>query len=360
MGGICSTDVTPDAPKVIKADPDANPVAVQVAAFGMFGGSRDFGIWLNQRPAGSSEQNETVWLWFNKSTLPGGHVRVDLENFMRGHNADFPKKGRVLYYAQMAERPNFQHFQRVAGSGRDAFFGFFGSNSYQDPDDMFYINHPQHRPKVGREAGSQVLGHVIAKWQMNTKAQFHDGDMARATNALQGQPVELEIFSKGTVICTYQQYPVQVADHDSEGKVIGHHTEIRHASDTTEFVDRIEYRLMFQGQLWTMFFVNGNTFDTDGQVDPTIDSILFTTRVGGGWFKRSTFTTTTKAGVDPALAMLISHVVATEYSVAQVKTDLHINLPERFPGGMGLLGNGLQGMHMQYPFSQPTGNFQWR
>eukprot|EP01031_Cornospumella_fuschlensis_P044042 gene44042-53844_t len=265
MGGICSTDVTPDAPKVIKADPDANPVTVQIAPYGTWGGSRDFGIWQQQRPKDTTEQNDTVWLWFNKSTVGGGQVRIDLENFVRGHNPDFPKKGKVLYYAQMSEKPNFQSFQRVAGSGRDAFSGFYNPSSYQEPDDMFYINHIQHRPKVGKEKGSQVLGHVIAKWQMNTKVYVHDGDLGRATQSFQGQPAELEVYAKGTVIRTYQQYPVQVADRDAEGKVVGYHTEIRNTTDTTEFVDRIEYRLMFQGQLWTMFCIQGNTFDSDSK-----------------------------------------------------------------------------------------------
>ncbi|RYG63645.1 hypothetical protein EON64_15510, partial [archaeon] len=215
---------------MIRADPDSNAVTVQIAPYGSWGGSRDFGIWLHQRPNETSEQNDTVWLWFNKSTLAGGQVRVDLENFVRGHNADFPKKGNVLYYAQMSERPNFQHFQRVAGSGGDELWGFYAPNSYQDPDDMFYINHSQHCPKVVKEKVSQVLGHVIAKWQMNTKVFFHDGNLGRATQSFQGQPAELEVYAKGTVIRTYQQYPVQVADHDSEGKVIGHHIEIKHAT----------------------------------------------------------------------------------------------------------------------------------
>eukprot|EP01031_Cornospumella_fuschlensis_P043455 gene43455-53126_t len=160
MGCCCSSDTVPDAPETIKPDPsDTNPITVAVAAFGTFGGSRDFGIWEGKRPSGSSEQKNSVWLWFNKSDIPGDarNVRIDLENFQRGYLSDDPKKGKVLYYATMSEKPNFQHFARVAGAGRESFFGFWKSTTYMDPEDSHYVHSPKHTNQYNHIPNHRVL-----------------------------------------------------------------------------------------------------------------------------------------------------------------------------------------------------------
>ena len=63
----------------------------------------------------------------------------------------------------------------------------------------------------------------------------------------------------------------------------------------------------------------------------TIDCPLFTTTIEGGWFSKSYYKTTTKAGGDPALALLVAHLCYTEYSVAEIKSDLRPNTPQNPP-----------------------------
>eukprot|EP01031_Cornospumella_fuschlensis_P039299 gene39299-47831_t len=238
MGALCTTDVNPDLPKLILADPDEKtPVGIQVAPYGFLAGSvdsRDFGIWLNKRPASVKEQRETAWLWFNKSDGEGGQERVDLENFQRGHNKDDLSKGKVLYYALISDKNAFQYFHRIANSGTEAFTGFTEAGNSPEHNDSFYTQHPTHTPKLVRECGSMVSGEIISKWKMTNKVTFHDGELGRAANVLKGHPLEMEVFARGTAVRSYQQF-------DEE------------AADTTIFVDRIEYRLLFQGQQWALF-----------------------------------------------------------------------------------------------------------
>eukprot|EP00981_Chlorochromonas_danica_P004885 scaffold978_cov172-Ochromonas_danica.AAC.16 len=359
MGCCCARDVIPNAPDVIKEDPNPqNPITVQVAALGSWGSSRDYGIWENARPKTGDEASKTVWMWFNKSNITQTQVRIDLENFKRGHIPDQPKKGKILYYATMSEKPSFQSFQRVAGSGMDGFFGFFGQNTYQDREDNHYINHPQHTQKWLRQ--HPINGHIVSKWSMSGQAYIYDGDLGRGeAGGLHGQPLLLEIFSKGTVVTTYQEWQERVEDRDAEGKVTGHRMVEHHAKHTTELVDRVEYRLTHEGMMWCQWYCEGDSFSTQG--DPSIDSPLFVTTIGGGWFTRSYFSTSTRPGVDPALAILISHVCATEYSVAQIKSDLQIATPNRFPHQTrGYLGNGIGGMSLFYAGVPTKGNFNFR
>ncbi|RYH17890.1 hypothetical protein EON65_27955 [archaeon] len=348
MGSCCSSDTVPDAPDSIKTDPnDKNPISVEVAAYGTFGGCRDFGIWEGKRPTGSTEQKNSVWLWFNKSDLPGGNVRIDLENFQRGHSSDDPQKGKVLYYATMSERPSFQHFARVAGAGRESFWGFWKENSYLEPEDSYYANCSKHIGQFNHIQNHRIMGHVIAKWQTVTKAEFHDGSQGRGEEKMKGKPIEMEVFAKGTVVRTYLQW-TEVDD----GRMT-----TKHDSFTSEFVDRIEYKLTYENKLWTQFCAEGDS--NFSNADPTIESSLFRTTLEGGWFKRATFATSTKDGVDPALALLISHVCATEYSVAQLKADLRLPLPHGFPGDVLYLNNGIQGMTLNYQPTATSGTFAW-
>lgn len=84
--------------------------------------------------------------------------------------------------------------------------------------------------------------------------------------------------------------------------------------------------------MWAEWVVQGDTHYNPGS-NTTIDSPLFTTQIEGGWFKKSSYTTTTKEGVDPALALLIAHLCYTEYSIGEIKRDLRPNTPSSPPRG---------------------------
>jgi hypothetical protein len=119
----------------------------------------------------------------------------------------------------------------------------------------------------------------------------------------------------------------------------------------TEWVDRVEFRLSVGGQvcvarrvvtsrdhrdptilrwfpiqMWAEWVVRGDTHYNNGDTC-TIDCPLFTTQIQGGWFAKTCYITTTKPGLDPALALLIAHLCYTEYSVAEIKGDLRPNTP---------------------------------
>ena len=203
MGGCCSTDSTPDCPTVIRADPDfASPLEVVTKALGYWGMSRDFGVWEKEYPSSKEERTEKMWFWFNKCTSGQNTGRIDLETFEgRGEKPEDPKKGKVLYYAMVTEKPFFQSFQRIANTSFDSFYGIY-TNGYADEPDSFYVNHPTHMEK--KRDGGRALGQgLITKWQLNTKALIYDGEKGRG--AMFGQnPIYLEVFSKGTVVTTYQ------------------------------------------------------------------------------------------------------------------------------------------------------------
>eukprot|EP01039_Chlorochromonas_danica_P003190 gene3190-3493_t len=105
--------------------------------------------------------------------------------------------------------------------------------------------------------------------------------------------------------------------------------------------------------LCCQWYCEGDSFST--QDDASIDSPLFVTT--GRWFTRSYFSASTRPGVDPALAVLISYVSAKEYSVAQIESDLQIATPDCCPHqARGYLHiqkenkkwNGIGGMNLFY------------
>lgn len=123
----------------------------------------------------------------------------------------------------------------------------------------------------------------------------------------------------------------------------------------TEFVDRIEFRLICRGQLWAQWVVPGDTHNYNA-ASLTMDSPLFTARLNGGWFKSSYTTISTKPGWDPALAMLIAQLCTTEYSVGAIKQDLRPNTPREPPVYGGIWGYNQDHAHHSrgVPFN---GNF---
>jgi hypothetical protein len=333
MGACCSDDVATN----IKPDPSSQEtILCYVAQLGIFG-SRDYGIWQNTYPSSSSERTANMWMWFNKSTSEANPAFgvIDLENFVRGHKENDPKKGRVLYSAIITEKPIFQMFQKQVDDG--AFHNFMGifTGNYNDPEDLVYVRHPNHTGKKnfghGGERVRDLEPDILTKWSFATRAYFKDGDLGRGAASFGNDQVVLEIFSKGAVVTSYQEIERQVEDQDSDGNVVGHHMERRIDKNETEFVDRIEFRLSFRGMIWATWAVQGDTY-IYGDADATIDCPLFTTTIEGGWITRSRFRTQTKPGVDPALALLIAHVCGTEYSVQAIKQDLSVNISLCLPG----------------------------
>jgi len=359
--GCCSSDALPDVPDVIIDDPDVNTTIKAVVK--RLGRGRDFSVHKDEYPSNSTEVTQKMWLWFNKSN--GGVV--DLENFVRGWSEEFPKKGKVLWSAKVTERPVFEQFQRVARSDiRDRFFGFFGTSGqkglhnesqksgYDSDDDDYYIRHQTHQAKFGR--GRRHLGQahhdIITKWRLHTRAVITDGNLGRGADILKGQEIILEVFSKGTAATGWEE--IETRRTDENGK---EHVTRRDEKRETEWVDRVEFRLTVAGQLWAEWVVQGDSHYTPG-ANANVSCPLFDTVIEGGWFSKTSYITTTKADVDPALALLIAHLCYTEYSVAEIKNDLRPNTPARPPNMWTYNAPNKHIMH--YNGGAVNGTFVWK
>jgi hypothetical protein len=368
MGACCGAmfDANPDTPPVIKPDPEVNqPVLAVMSALGYFGMSHDYGVWQNARP--DKEANKEMWMWFRRRDSGSGSIKVNLENFVRTDEKN-PKQGKILYYALLQRQPNIQYFQRIGGPSNTGWLGFLGGGAgsggaSQGYNDDFYCNHNSHTSGLsGHGQGglhTRVIGKtvLITKWQSFNSANIYDGDLGRGVNSLGNNAVLLETVAVGTTVTTYTKVQEDVEDRDSEGRVTGHHHVNREYRHTTTFVDNVQYRVSVGGQLWSQWSIPG---DSSPQANITTTNVIiatpfFNTTIEGGWFSRTKFHCQTNNGIDPALALLLSQLLCTEYSIPEIKNDLNLPIPLHTPAaGMGLLA---QPSSLAYMLPQLTGNF---
>ena len=72
--------------------------------------------------------------------------------------------------------------------------------------------------------------------------------------------------------------------------------------------------------------VPGDTFTgKDSQI--ITDTPFFRATIEGGWFKATKTMISTKQNMDPALALLLAHLVTSEFSIVSIKTHLRANTP---------------------------------
>lgn len=98
----------------------------------------------------------------------------------------------------------------------------------------------------------------------------------------------------------------------------------------TNFVDRVEYRLSLNGQVWAEWFVNGDGFPEETVTANSLDIIshtpLFTNVQVGGFVKSLEHrVTTVSSTVDPVLSLLVAHLCATEFNVQSIKAHIKVN-----------------------------------
>lgn len=357
--GCCSSDSLPPVPKNIKPDPDVGrQLTVVVRRLGVLWG-RDYSVHEGaEYPKDSNAVRETMWLWFNKSN--GRSPReaiIDLENFNRGNKED-KDKGGILYTARIDDQPMFEKFHRIVGSGSDGFFGFYSDPSrMMTYDDYYYVNHPVHAAKRNHMA-RDLTPMMITKWRLMTKAFIKDGDLGRAADLWQKDEVVLDVFSTGTVVTSWQEVERRVEDTDGDGRVIGHHIERDIVKHETEFVDRVEYRLVFRGQLWGEWMIQGDSM-SNMPTDIAVNSPFFNTSMIGGFFKPNQYVISTLAGVDGAFAILLSHLCCTEYSVESIKKDLDAGTPSHPPHNSFSWGPGSMNTRFGGTPTQGTFNGRW-
>ena len=90
----------------------------------------------------------------------------------------------------------------------------------------------------------------------------------RGADNFQKDPIILEVFSKGTVVTTYEQISETVQDRDKDGKVIGSHIETR--TDKDETGRWISYHTIPHLETYIMSLISIHEF-----LMPTINGLLF-------------------------------------------------------------------------------------
>ncbi len=329
---------------------------MSVARLGSLWG-RDYGVWKDKLPSSSDERQNTIWLWFNKSDNGPNKAIIDLENFVRGHDANNKDKGKVLYKAEVLEKPYFQVQHRQPHSAYQRFFGIFSDRNgsgYDSDNDDHYLRDTRFRSKFAAtsDPDKRDLGqYIISKWSLNTKSLLYDGNLGRGEGVFGNDPVTLEVFAKGSGATGYEEVTTRHEDPETKRVTVNKSIEKREF----EFVDRVEFRLTFKGQVWDQFYINGDA--KQWQADVNIDNKFFNTVVKGGFFTKTEMVTTTKEGIDPAFAMLLSHLCMTEFSVAEIKNDLNLQTPGSYTM------NQFRTINPQMQYYQPiatTGNWDGR
>jgi len=327
MGALCSCccgtrDVVPDAPDVIIPDPEEDEqivVTIDQAAIA----SRDY---LAYRGLGTEDRNER-WFFLNKSGSKwGGNVQMEVENFVRGLDPNDENKGQVLWRSDFIDQPFFQQQLRDVGGSmlQFAFTGFIDS-MFDRPhyDDGYYISH-------GGGWDRDYRTSLFLNWNMRTEAS-----LSSTVRKGFGFPVKLVVYAQGTGVARYFEVEEPIYEERGEGEnrqrvQVG--TRRRWERHEREFVDFVQFAVcdLASGQpvvdqfgAAVVFTVHGDSTDWTNNYATK----FFDVQQRGGWFTKDPPTITTKAGVDPALALLIAHLCTKEFSTAQIKSNFHPRFP---------------------------------
>ena len=345
MGGCCSSDVIPPVPKNIQPDPKENEVVecVITALKGSWLATiRDFAVYKgNQIPKAKDKQKDNMWLWFNKENADkkGKKVIVDLENFHRPAEDQKAGKGQILWRAKMDEKPRFKQKHRFQSLNKRSGFSFNrrrknnSKYSYDSDDDEFYVSHSNRKYSRGGHGSKEIGPIIMTKWCCDTTAEITPGNTGRGEEYFGKDPVKLEVFAKGTGVTRWTKERHERTDKDGKK-----HVSYSIKKHVDEYVDIIEYTVVHKNELWDAFAMDGDKKEWGKSKDLECDNRFFTSVMSGGWFSANKTNITTKGG-DPALAMLIAHLCATEYSVVQLKKDLVLSTPQKPPS--------MRGMNMQ-------------
>lgn len=319
MGACCSYDYLPPVPDKVQDDPDEQEeIEATIIMFGMIG-SRDYGVYKGVDPPQDKVQD--CWMWMNKGdTEQRGVAIVELENFKRSDEEN-KDKGEVLTRIELREKPEFALHTYYSSAGQPVFrfLGFFSDN-YKDPEDDHFRHHPSiYKSDEGKQLGKTIM----TKWKFNSQCRILP--VAGRGEKYGDQEMILHVFGKGTG-CTY--FTEEWRDvTNAEGET---HKEKHTEKHEGEFVDRLEFRVTRGDTELAIWFQDGDfAYNAFSQDHVIVNTPLFDARVQGGLLKRSSviINTHNSEAVDPALALTIGHVVMTEFTPAEVKSDLRLGTP---------------------------------
>jgi len=329
MGAACSfccgtRDVVPDAPDEIIPDPAEHEqitVTIEQAATA----SRDYLAYRGF--ASACEDRNNRWFFLNKSGSKwGGNVKMEVENFVRGLDPEDENKGQVLWRSDFRDQPHFQQQLRNVNQSmmEFAFTGFMDA-VFDRPhyDDGYYMSH-------GGGWDRDYRTTLMLNWNMQTEASLTS--MVRSGF---GFPVKLVVYAQGTAVARYFEVEEPIYEDRGEGEnrervQVG--TRTRWERHEREYVDFVQFAVcdVVSGQpvidQWNqpvVFTVHGDSTDWTNNYSTK----FFDVQQRGGWFTKEPPTITTKAGVDPALALLIAHLCTKEFSTKQIKRNFNPHFP---------------------------------
>ena len=292
------------APEVIIPDPDEKDACTfSLKSAGMM--SKDYLAYQGE----STDDKEKKWFFINKSgSLWGGDAKIDVENFVRGGNAEKPDQGEISWHCDFDSSPTFEKNYKAPSSDFSRFVAWFSNGAVdfdgEEPEDAVYFE----RGGWGMNDGGNRR---VMKWKLETAATITAVGTRGAQFGTDG--FALNVFARGTSICDY--------DWEDEEDGPGHWRK-----SEKEFVDQLCFQVVQKstGQTVAMWGVPGD-LATDGE-DVLMTNALFTMDMRGGWFSSKPLINTA-AGWDPLFALMVAFLCAYEYSPKAIKSDLNSDFP---------------------------------
>ena len=210
-------------------------------------------------------------MFLNKEGNKYDGAHIDLENYVR-MNPDNPKKGEVLWRARYDEHPRFKQ-QYDSDSSSDG----FSSDGFR----------PSRRK-------------LQMKWKLETKATI-------TSVKYPGQHFKVKVKAKGTA----QRVVRFIRDEDGNRRKTYHDTET---------VKKVSYKVKHGA--------TGDTIDKFKLRGLSRDELkwkcgAFRALLEGGFFSRGVTEVHTAPGIDPGFALIMAHLVSTEFGPSEIKADLH-------------------------------------
>lgn len=298
---------------------------------------------------GEQADEAAKWLLLSKngSTFERA-TTIELENFVRGSNPEDRKKGELLWACALGDKPEFKQLLHREGALSDQIRDQLHpslctvqvgglSNSPLPPwadwgTDGTYTN-------IGT-IGSGTNFNI--RWSMSASVLLTSGTrMGPRIGSVQGSSaLSLQVFAAGTAVCVYQ---LKARGPDKE------EGRQRWEQNVTEIVNTVQFQLIDESGsvvkvagMPAAWAVPGDSkFGTPQPESLNWDCPLFTVAQGGGvgLFDSQPPVFSTKAGVDPTLAIAVAHLATHEFSVSGVKKAFRPNFPRNPTSNLGLLND---------------------
>ena len=305
--------------------------------------SRDYTVYSNpeQRTKGENCIRHNSWFFLNKSGDRGGKVCVELENFVRGKDPNNAKRGQLLWRADFTERPHFWQNVREPGSPAGDFpFALPHMIQWGGEADLEYTHRlVKSRSRRYPYGYPRLKKTLICNFHMITHATLASDGSEIACSGVPilprkafGRDVCLRVQAFGTAVAKY--YEVQQKHKDDNGRT---YYTYHMMMDMTEHVELTEFALLDRNDLSMNTAVVSDTgepvvFVFCGDISDNTANYecpLFTVVQNGGFWSNYPPCVTTKPGCDPALAILIAHLMLKEYSTKEIKNDFRPLFPNK-------------------------------